>query len=74
MLKEGSIYYVRVLARNPVGWSAEADAPRIVADYFVAPYLTDSATVGPAHWIPQILRIGAFTACLNLYRLTVEAH
>ena len=48
MLREGSIYYVRVLARNPVGWSAEADAPRIVADYFVAPYLTDSATVDSA--------------------------
>jgi len=39
---------VRVLARNPVGWSAVAAAPRIVADYFVAPYLADSATVGPA--------------------------
>ena len=74
MLKEGSIYYVRVLARNPVGWSAEADAPRIVADYLVAPYLTDSATVGPAHWTPQRLRIGAFKAFISLDRLTLWAH
>ena len=68
MLREGNIYYVRVLARNPVGWSAEADAPRIVADYFVAPYLTDSATVTPAHWTPQRLRLGAFKACTSFYK------
>jgi hypothetical protein len=44
-LKPGNAYFVRVVARNSVGKSSTQDAPRIVVEYFVQPYLAEDSKV-----------------------------